>query len=281
MSTSDAIGLIAGNGRLPLLFACAARERGLKVIAAAHVGEATDALAGAVDEIHWVRIGQIGRILRAFRRAGVRQAVMAGGIGKMRGIANARPDLTALRIAARLRSLRDDALLRGVARYFEEQGVEIVAPHRFVPQLLAPEGHLEGPPLTEAQRQDVELGFEVARALGEVDVGQTVVLRGRNVLALEAVEGTDEAIRRGAKLGGPGVVVVKRKKPPQDDRFDLPAVGPETVRTMAEVQAAVLAVEAGQTLLIDAPELLEAARRSKITVVGVPPGEGLRAVRKP
>jgi UDP-2,3-diacylglucosamine hydrolase len=266
----ERIGLIAGNGRLPFLFASAARAQGLEVVAVAHRGEADPALASEVASLTWVRLGQVNGILRAFRDAGVTRAAMAGGIGRVRAFTEARPDLGAVRILSRLRSVRDDALLRAVADYFESHGVTIVAPTDWLAQALCPAGHLAGPLLSPAQEKDVALGREVATLLGQADVGQTVVVRQGHVLALEAVEGTDEAIRRGAKYGGAGAVVVKRCKPGQDLRFDLPAVGPRTLDVMKEVGATVLALEVGKTVLLDAPELFRKAETEGISLVGVP-----------
>ncbi len=266
----ERIGLIAGNGRLPFLFAAAAREKGLEVVVVAHRGEVDPTLAAEVASFTWVRLGQVDGILRAFRDAGVTRAAMAGGIGRVRAFTEARPDLGALRILSRLRSVRDDALLRAVADYFESHGVTIIAPTDFLAQALCPEGLLAGPRLDPIQEKDVALGREVATLLGQADVGQTVVVRQGHVLALEAVEGTDEAIRRGAKYGGGGAVVVKRCKPGQDLRFDLPAVGPRTLDVMKEVGAQVLALEVGKTVLLDAPELLRKADALSISLVGVP-----------
>jgi UDP-2,3-diacylglucosamine hydrolase len=266
----ERIGLIAGNGRLPFLFARAARERGLSVVAVAHRNEADPALEAEVAQLTWVKLGQVDRIIHAFREAGVQRAAMAGGIGRVRALTEARPDLGAMRILSRLRSLRDDALLRAVADYFESHGVTIVAPTDYLAQALCPEGHLAGPRLHPAQEKDVALGREVATLLGQADVGQTVVVRDGSVLALEAVEGTDEAIRRGGRYGGAGAVVVKRCKPGQDLRFDLPAVGPRTLEVMGEVGARVLALEAGRTVLLDAPALFEGAEKSGITLIGLP-----------
>jgi hypothetical protein len=194
---------------------------------------------------------------------------MAGGIGRVRAFTSVRPDLGAVRILARVRRFGDDALLRAIAGYFEERGVTIVAPTDFLAQVLCPEGHLAGPRLAPEQERDVTLGTEVAGLLGQADVGQTVVVRNGHVLALEAVEGTDETIRRGGRLGGKGAVVVKRSKPGQDLRFDLPAAGPRTLEVMAEVGARVLALEAGKTVLLDAPALFSGAEARGISIVGV------------
>ncbi|MFL5320367.1 MAG: LpxI family protein [Myxococcaceae bacterium] len=268
MAARERIGLIAGSGIFPRLFAEAARKQGLEVIAVAHRGETDDSLAPHVDSLSWVRVGQIDGIVGAFRAAGVSRAVMAGGIGRVKALTQARPDVGAIRIVARLRSFRDDALLRAVADHFEREGITIVAPTDFVKELLAPEGRLAGPELNAVQSKDVALGVEVAGALGKADVGQTVVVRQGHVLALEAVEGTDETIRRGGKLGGDGAVVVKLAKSGQDERFDLPAVGVKTLETMREVGARVLAVETGRTILLEPDRLIAEAEKHRISLVG-------------
>lgn len=265
----NAIGLIAGNGRFPELFARAAVARGLTVHAVAHLGESDPALGRYVASIAWVRAGQVARIVRALRARGVGVAVMAGGIGRTRGLGAFRPDAGALRVLARLRSLRDDEALRALAAYFEEEGVEIGAPTDFVPSVVVEEGLLAGPKPSEAQWRDVRLGAGVAEVLGRADVGQTVVVKDGVVLAVEAVEGTDAAIRRGARLAAPGVVIVKRAKPGQDRRFDLPAAGPVTLETMREVGARVLALEAGASVLLDRDLALRWAERYAVSVLGV------------
>lgn len=262
------IGLIAGSGRLPSLFAEAARAQGLEVHAVGMEDEADPQLEGQVASLTWVKVGQVGAIARALKARGVKQAVMAGGVGRIRSITQARLDFGALKVLSRVRSLRDDELLRAVASYFEAEGVEIVAPTDFVKAVLAKPGHLAGPPLSAEQQRDVELGREVAAALGRADVGQTVIVRDGTVLAVEAIEGTDEAIRRAGRYGGPGAVIVKRCKPAQDLRFDLPAAGPVTLEVMREAGASVLAVEAGKTVLLDAELLFKWATRLGVSVVG-------------
>ncbi|HTS80645.1 MAG TPA: UDP-2,3-diacylglucosamine diphosphatase LpxI [Myxococcaceae bacterium] len=261
------IGLIAGNGALPRLFARAARAKGLAVIAVGHTGETDPALASEVDRLDWVKVGQVARIERLLRDQGVTEAVLAGGFSRMRAVQQMRPDVGLFRIATRLRSFRDDALLRAAADEFEAAGIRIVAPTELLREILAPEGQLAGPQLEAAQERDVALGEEVATLLGRADVGQTVVVKNGHVLALEAVEGTDACIRRGAELGGPGVVVVKRSKPGQDERFDLPAVGPATLEVLRSVGARVLAVEAGKTLLLEGDRLVQLANESGIVLV--------------
>lgn len=262
------VGLIAGSGRFPILFAKAAKARGLAVHAVAHELEAEPLLSNEVDSLSWVKVGQLDGILERLKAKGVTEAVMAGGIGRIRSFTQARPDLGAVRVAASLRSMRDDELLRAAAGYFERHGVRIVAPTDYVPEVLAGQGLLAGPALSSRQQQDAEVGAEVARALGSADVGQTVVVKDGAVLAVEAVEGTDEAIRRAGRYGGKGAVVVKRSKPGQDLRFDLPAVGPTTLEVMREVGAAALVVEAGKTVLLDQAQLFKWAARLRIGLVG-------------
>jgi len=272
VSPGDAIGLLAGNGLLPVLFARAARAQGLTVHAVAFRGEAEAALEAEVDSLTWVKLGQVAAMARALTSRGVATAVMAGGVGRLRAMRELQPDWGALQVLWRARSRRDDELLRALAAYFEEQGLTIVAPTDYVKALLAPAGHLAGPALSPTEQADVRLGQEVAAQLGRADVGQTVVVKEGHVLAVEAVEGTDECIRRGGRYGGPGAVVVKRSKPGQDRRFDLPAAGPVTLEVMREVGARALAVEAGQTVLLDAEGLFTWAGRLGISVLAYRPG---------
>lgn len=263
------IGLVAGNGVLPRLFADAARAKGHRVIALAHEAEAEPSLSQHVDVLEWVKLGQLRRIARRLRAHGAREAVLAGGIGRVAAFTSFRPDLGALQVMAKVRSFRDDGLLRAIASYLEGQGVRIVAPTDLLPEALAPVGHLAGPAPTLSQQKDVALGLEVATLLGQADVGQTVVVRNGHVLALEALEGTDEAILRGGKLGGPGACVVKLAKPQQDARFDLPAVGPKTLDVMEAAGATLLAVEAERSVILETPAFLREASRRGVTVLGV------------
>jgi len=257
------IGLIAGSGRLPLLVAEAAERAGRSVVAVAHEGETDPSLRARA----WVRVGQLGRIAEVLREAGATEAVFCGGIRKPR-LFDVRPDWLGLKVLARLRSFGDDAALRAIAAALEEEGVRIVSPLPLVPDLLAPRGPLGKRALTAAQRADAATGLAAARALGEADVGQTVVVKGGVVLAVEAVEGTDACIARGGALGA-GAVVVKARKPKQDDRFDVPSVGPGTVDACAAAGCAALAVEAGSTLVLDRAELIARADRAGIAVEGI------------
>jgi UDP-2,3-diacylglucosamine hydrolase len=263
------LGLIAGNGVFPLLVARGARDAGISVVAVAHVGETEDALSGLVDACTWVRVGELGRIIKTLKQAGCTRAVLAGGIKKARLFHGFRPDLRGAAFLARVRSLHDDRLLRGIADELESEGISVIASTEYLPSLLSAAGPITRRSMKMRERSDVEFGLRVAKAVGGFEIGQTVVVKNGLVLAVEAVEGTDAAIRRGGQLSRGGAVVVKVSKPGQDLRFDVPAVGPETIRLMAEVGATVLALEAGRTILLEREELVAAAERAGIAVVAV------------
>lgn len=269
----DRIGLIAGNGRFPIIFAENVRRLGYRVYAVAHIGETAPELEQHVDGIHWVKIGQFKKVLDALKADGVRQAVMLGGISKTH-VFTVRPDFRALAIASRLKRWKDDLILREFAAELEREGIQILESTFGLTGVLVEEGSLTSRKPTEKEWEDVRYGWEVAREIGLLDIGQCVVIKDRVVVAVEAVEGTDEAIRRGGTLAKGGAVVVKRCKPQQDLRFDLPAVGPKTIETMRSVKASVLALEAGRGVLLDRDEMLAEAAKAGIAVVGLT-GEAL------
>lgn len=264
----EKIGLIAGNGAFPVVFAREAKSRGYGVVAVAHVGESRPEIASVADSVEWIRVGQIGRLIRAFTRAGIRRAVMAGGIDKARSLVKIRPDRRGLKLLRRALTKGDDALLRGLADELESEGIEIVSCTTFLERLLFPPGLLTGRALVDQAARDLRLGVRVLRALGPLDVGQSVVVEDGVVLAVEAIEGTDAAIRRAGGLGRGRAVVVKGAKNGQDMRFDVPAVGPETIETMAGAGAKTLAVEAGAAIVLDCDDFLRLAARHGIDVVG-------------
>jgi len=260
------IGLIAGNGVFPLIFADTARERGLSVVAVAHTGETEPSLAEKVDEILWIRVGQIGKLISYFKKSGVSNAVMAGGIRKTR-IFEVRPDLRAISLLASLKEKKDDALLRAVAGELERENITIKDSTAYLTPLLADEGELTRP-LKKSEKEDVRWGWKLAKKVGLLDIGQCVVVRNGVILAVEAIEGTDATILRGGKLGKENAVVIKVCKPQQDLRFDIPTVGPKTIRSMIEVKASVLALEAGKTLILEKDRFIRDAKSAGIAVVG-------------
>jgi len=266
---TDKIGIIAGGGQFPLLFAKAAHSQGLKVYAAAHQGETDEALVDHVERLQWVKLGQLGKIISFFKQEGVKKTVFIGSITKTNIFRDVRPDLKGLGLWNKINIKQDDAILRAVADRLEKDGIEVVASTGYVPELLFPKGILTKKKPTKDQMVDIVYGWEIARSLGNLDIGQCVVVRNQTVLAVEAIEGTDATILRGGTLGKEKAVVVKLRKPNQDLRFDLPAIGMKTIDSMKEVKASVLAVEAEYALFFDRDAVIQAADNAGIVIVGV------------
>ncbi len=269
VTDGERIGLIAGNGRFPIIFADNARKLGYHVSAVAHEGETEPELAGHVDRIHWIKIGQLNKLIKAFKEDRVHQAVMLGGIKKTHVFTTLRPDFRTLAMATRLALWKDDDILRELAKELEREGIAICESTFGLEGILVEEGTLTARAPSEKEWEDIRYGWEVAHEIGRLDIGQCVVVKDRVVVAVEAVEGTDGAIKRGGDLAKEGAVVVKRSKPQQDLRFDLPAVGPRTIEVMASVKASVLAIEAGRTILLDREIMLDKARSARIAIVGI------------
>lgn len=265
----EILGLIAGGGVFPLMVADAAREKGFRVVAVAHEGETDPLLSQKVDEIAWIKLGQLGRLIKVLKKAGAAKTVMAGTINKRKMFENVLPDLRGLTLMSRLAIFHDDDILRAVARELQKEGIRIVSSAEHLPELLAPAGNLTRRKPSPSEREDVEFGWTIAKELGRLDIGQCVVVRKKTVLALEAIEGTNETILRGGTLAKEKAVVVKVSKPNQDLRFDVPAIGPETIQVMSRVKASVLAVEAGKTLIFDKPATISYADRLNIVVLAL------------
>ena len=262
------LGLIAGNGRFPFLVAAAARRAGRRVVAVAIKEETAPELASEVDEIHWVHLGQLGKAIASLKGAGAAEAVMAGQVKHRQIFAGIVPDLTLVSVLARLAFKNTDSLIGGVADALQREGITLRPSTELLTDHLATAGPMTRRKPTGAEQKDVDYGRAVARHLAAMDLGQTVVVKERAAVALEAMEGTDEVILRGGRLAGPGTVVVKVAKPKQDMRFDVPVIGPGTLAAMREAGAATLAVEAGRTLLLDRPAFLAEADRDGVAVVG-------------
>ncbi|HKN85332.1 MAG TPA: UDP-2,3-diacylglucosamine diphosphatase LpxI [Nitrospiraceae bacterium] len=269
LASGQRIGLIAGNGRFPIIFAENAKRLGYTVSAVAHIGETAPELEQHVERIHWIKIGQFNKLIDALKEDGVQQAVMLGGVSKTHVFTTVRPDFRALALASRLRIWKDDAILREIAAELEREGIEIRESTFGLTGILVEDGTLTKRAPTKKEWDDIHFGWDMAHEIGRLDIGQCVVIKDRVVVAVEAVEGTDETIRRAGALGREGVVVVKRCKPQQDLRFDLPAVGPRTIETMETVHASVLALESGRTVLLDRDETLRKADQAGIAIVGI------------
>ncbi len=264
---SEIIGLIAGGGQFPLMVADAVRKRGLRMVAVAHHGETDPSLSEKTDEIVWIKLGQLGHLIKALKKRGVRNAIMAGTITKKRMFENIMPDFKGLAIMSKLAVFHDDDILKAVAEELAREDIKIVSSTCYLPELLAPNGCLTRKRPNKAEKEDIDFGWKVAKELGRLDIGQCVVVRKKTVLALEAIDGTDETILRGGRLGRKSAVVIKVSKPNQDLRFDVPTIGIETLKAMSQVKASVLAVEAGKTLIFDRPEMIKYADKAGIAVV--------------
>ncbi|MFM7243520.1 MAG: LpxI family protein [Planctomycetaceae bacterium] len=285
----ETIGILAGWGRFPVAVAEAIRERGGRTAILSIRDHADAALAPLADVHGDVGVAEIGAAVAFFRQAGARRATMAGKIHKAKIFARGAwlrhlPDWTGLatfwpHFVTRRRDNRDDSLLGAIAAAFDAFGVAICPATDFAPNLLAADGVLAGPPPTPLQLADVAFGWRLAKELGRLDIGQTVVVKNRAPLALEAIEGTDECIRRAGRLcPSGGMTVVKVAKPQQDLRFDMPTIGVGTLESLAAAGATVLAIEAGRTILIDEAEFTAAARRLGVSVVSCHDAEGLPLV---
>ena len=263
------LGLIAGNGKFPLIFAEEAKREGYTLVAAAHRGETPQEIDDVIENVTWVYVGQLGKIIRTFRRAGITEAVMAGGIRKAKLFGNFRPDLRGARFLAQVKTREDDALLRGVADELAKEGITILESTFCLSHIIPREGVLTRRAPTAIEWEDVQLGFRLAKEIGRLGIGQTVIVKHQVVVAVEAVEGTDGAIERAGVLAKSGFVVVKVSKPEQDLRFDVPAVGVGTIKKMHQAGGSVLALEAGKTILLEKEPLLDAAKAFGISVLAL------------
>ena len=267
------IGLIAGNGRFPFLVLDAARSLGYDVTIIALKEEASTEIDEAAARepkaaVHWISIGQLGTFLKILKDAGLTQAVMAGQVKHIKIFGGFVPDLTAMSLLSRVKAMNTDALIAAVADLMRENGVELINSTAFLEPLLAGSGQLSSRAPNEAERKDLEFGYRMADAIAGLDIGQTIAVKHQAVVAVEAMEGTDETIGRAGHLAGPGVTIVKVAKPNQDMRFDVPIVGLATIQAMRVAGAKVLSLDAGRTLIFDRDAFLASANEAGIAIVG-------------
>jgi UDP-2,3-diacylglucosamine hydrolase len=262
-------GLIAGNGRFPFLVLEAAHSMGIPMVVAAIQEETDPKIAETGAEVHWLSLGQLGKLIKLFRQKNISQAVMAGQVKHKQIFSSIVPDLHLVRLLAGLARKNTDSLIGAVANYLAGQGITLIDSTVFIQPLLAEPGTMTGRMVTEEENGDILFGLPIAREIARMDIGQTILVRDRAVVAVEAMEGTDETIRRAGRLcSRQGLIVIKVSKPNQDMRFDVPVIGRETLRIMKESGAVVLSVDAGKTLLFDKKELLEMADQYQISIVG-------------
>jgi DUF1009 family protein len=271
MASPETLGIIAGNRSLPLLLAKQARAMGVrKLVAVAFENETDPALAQLVDSIAWLKVGQLGKMISAFVDNGVRQCVMAGQIAP-KNLFDLRPDMRAMMLLLKLKEKNAHTIFGAIADELKREGLELIDAVPWLAPLMAAEGFELGPKLTEAQRADVEFGFRIAKEVSRLEIGQLIVVKDGTVLAVEGFEGTDRCLARGGELAGKsgGAVAVKVAKEKHDMRFDIPCIGLKTIQTCAESGVAVLALEAGKTLVLEQEETAREATRRKITVIAL------------
>lgn len=273
------IGIIAGSGEFPLAVARKARDQQLEVVAIAHVGETDAAIESLALKTVWVRVGQLGKIIKSLKDSNVKEVTFAGGIRRVNLLRGVRLDLKALALISRLRSVRDDALLRGVAEELEGFGMRVFSAGDLLTESSPGEGILTRRGLSESELRDALIGWETAKTLGSLDVGQMVVSYEGVVIAVETIEGTDETILRAGSLAKTdstpaarfaGPVVVKVSKPQQDLRLDVPAVGPDTIETMKKAGMTALVIEAQKCVLLDPQKVVETANAAGIAIEVIP-----------
>jgi UDP-2,3-diacylglucosamine hydrolase len=275
------IGLIAGNGRFPFLVLDAARRMGHDVTIVAIKEEAGADLEAAAStqaaRLHWVSLGHLGKCIAVLREAGISQAVMAGQVKHVKIFSGIMPDMTLLSVLMRLKAKNTDALIAAVADVMKEKGIELLDSTSFLEPLLARVGVVTARKPTETEAADFQFGYQMADTIASLDIGQTIVVKDRAVVAVEAMEGTDAVIARAGKLAGAGTVVVKVAKPNQDMRFDVPVVGKPTIEAMRAAGASALSLDAGKALMLDGDDFLRAADAAGITIVGRAAGAAAHA----
>ena len=267
--TPEILGIVAGNGVYPRKLADSARKAGVKRIVAAAFSNETDPTLGQhVDVIEWLRVGQLSRLLNFFREQQVHHAIMAGQI-EPKNLFDLRPDWKALLVLAKLKQRNAESIFAAIANELAKIDVELLPATSFLEDQLAPAGLIAGPKLSRREEEDVDLGWKMAKEIARLDIGQTVIVKSGTVLAVEAFEGTNDAIKRGGALARKGALMIKVAKPNQDMRFDVPVIGVETIRVATEAKLRVIAVEAGKTLLLERDAIVDLAEGSNISIVAL------------
>ena len=265
-------GLIAGNGDFPFLVLEGARSRGIEMAVIAIREEASPALEREAKRLHWISLGELSRGIELLHQEGVKHAVMAGQVKHNKIFSSIRPDWRLAKLLLSLPAKNTDSLIGAIARVLQDEGIELMDSTRFLGPLLPAAGVLTRRSPDDAEAADIEYGRKIARQIAGLDLGQTVVVRDRACVAIEAMEGTDETIERAARIaGGQRLVVVKVSKPRQDMRFDVPVIGTKTIAVMRRANATALAIDAGRTLLFERDALLGAADEAGIAIQAFPP----------
>ncbi|MCB4790746.1 MAG: UDP-2,3-diacylglucosamine diphosphatase LpxI [Elusimicrobia bacterium] len=263
------VGLIAGNGRFPFLAAEEIKKEGNEVFAIALKEETDPSLEKTVDKIVWLPLGKLQAMIDFFKKENIAEALMAGQVKHAKLFDALKLDLRAVKLLSGLKDKKADTILGAVSYEFEKEGVKLLPSHQFLKHMLPKKGLITGKKPNKEDQRDIEFGHNIAKHIAGLDIGQSVVVKDRCVLAVESIEGTDECIRRGASLGKEDVVVVKVAKPNQDFRFDIPVIGPKTIEVMSEVKAKIIAIDSEMTLLIEKEKLMKLANENNITIVAL------------
>jgi len=264
------MGLIAGNRQFPFLFARAARDQGYKIIAAGVLGDTSPLLYFFVDKFQYFKVGELKKLFGFFRDHGVSQVIMAGQVNQDHLFNPAvKLDEEFQALSNALRDRKADTIFSAVADRLAQEQMSLLDSTFLLKKYLAPKGTLTKRGPSEVELKDIDFGTTIAKLMGGIDIGQTVVVKDKAIVAIEAMEGTDQTIARGGKIAHQGAVIVKQSKPAQDNRFDVPVIGPRTIQTMASVKAGCLAIEAGKTLIIDGDKTIDLANRANICIVAI------------
>jgi len=268
MQIPEVLGIIAGNGVYPQLVAATARKAGVKKIVAAGFTDETDPLLRQyVDVLEWMRVGQLGRLLKFFRAQHIHHAIMAGQIAP-KNLFDLRPDLKAVMLLGKLKQRNAESIFAAIADELAKIEVDLLPATTFLKDSIAKLGLIVGPKLSSREEYDIELGWNIAKEISRLDIGQTVIVKNGTIVAVEALEGTNETIRRGGALAREGAAMVKVAKPNQDMRFDVPIIGVETIRVATEAGLRVIAIEAGKTLFLQRDAIANLAGAASISIVG-------------
>jgi DUF1009 family protein len=262
-------GLIAGNGRFPFLVLQGARQSGAQMVVAAIREETDPKIEDLAESVKWVGIGQLGRMIHFFKEEGVEKAIMAGQVKHVQIFSRAVPDVRMLKVLLKLPRRNTDSLIGAIASELQSEGIELLDSTYFLQDDLPNPGVLTRRQPDKHEQEDIDYGLEIARGIAHLDLGQTIVVRGKACVAIEAMEGTDETVRRAGHLAKRRLTVVKLAKPNQDMRFDVPVVGVPTLTTMVEAGATCLCITAGKTLMFDREEMIRLANEKKISIVAV------------
>ena len=262
-------GLIAGNGKFPFMVLEGAKKAGAEMVVAAIREETSREIENLSKRVTWVGIGQLGKMIRFFKDEQVEKAIMAGQVKHVQIFSRAVPDARMLKVLLKLKRRNTDALIGAIARELQTEGIELIDSTYFLQDYLPQPGSLSKRKPDSREQEDIAYGLEIASEISRLDLGQTIVVRGKACVAVEAMEGTDETIRRAGKLAKQRLTVVKVAKPNQDMRFDVPVVGVPTIETMIEAGATCLCITAGKTLMFDRDEMLRLAEANKISIVAV------------